>query len=95
MGKLSGGNYPGGNHPGGKCPRTQGQVSGFQNLVKLLNLLSELGSSIFWGTTSQIFGPKWRRFNTIMSRIDVFSLKMSFRTQIVITFCYIKNLCHH
>ena len=36
----------------------QGQVSGFQNLIKLLNSFSELDSLIFWGTIFHIFGPK-------------------------------------
>ena len=36
----------------------QGQVSGFQNLIKLLNSFSELDSLIFWGTLFHIFGPK-------------------------------------
>ena len=38
----------------------QGQVSGFQNLIKLLNSFSELDSLIFWGTIFHIFGPKCR-----------------------------------
>ena len=36
----------------------QGQVSGFQNLIQLLNSFSELDSLIFWGTLFHIFGPK-------------------------------------
>ena len=36
----------------------QGQVSGFQNLIKLLNSFSKLHSLIFWGTLFHIFGPK-------------------------------------
>ena len=36
----------------------QGQVSGFQNLIKLLNSFSELDSLIFWGAIFHIFGPK-------------------------------------
>ena len=36
----------------------QGQVSGFQNLIKLLNLFSELDSLILWGTILHIFDPK-------------------------------------
>ena len=36
----------------------QGQVSGFQNLIKLLNSFSELDSLIFWGTLFHIFGAK-------------------------------------
>ena len=38
----------------------QGQVSGFQNLIKLLNSFSELDSLIFCGATFHIFGPKCR-----------------------------------
>ena len=38
----------------------QGQVSDFQNLIKLLNSFSELDSLIFWDTTFYIFGPKCR-----------------------------------
>ena len=38
----------------------QGQVSDFQNLIKLLNSFSELDSVIFWGTIFYIFGPKCR-----------------------------------
>ena len=37
-----------------------GQVSGFQNLIKLLNSFSELDSLIFWGTLFRTFGPKCR-----------------------------------
>ena len=36
----------------------QGQVSCFQNLIKLLNSFSELDSLIFWDTIFHIFGPK-------------------------------------
>ena len=36
----------------------QGQVSGVQKLITLLNSFSELGSLIFWGTMFHIFGPK-------------------------------------
>ena len=36
----------------------QGQVSGFQNLIKLLNSFSELDSLILWGTILHIFDPK-------------------------------------
>ena len=39
----------------------QGQVSGFQNLIKLLNSFSELESLIFWRTMFHIFGPKCRK----------------------------------
>ena len=38
----------------------QGQLSGFQNVIKLLNSFSELDSLIFWGTIFYIFGPKFR-----------------------------------
>ena len=38
----------------------QGQVSGFQNLIKFLNSFSELNSLIFWSTIFHIFGPKCR-----------------------------------
>ena len=38
----------------------QEQVSGYQNLIKLLNSFSELDSLIFWGTILHIFGPKCR-----------------------------------
>ena len=37
----------------------QGQVSGFQKLIKLLNSFSELDSLIFCGTIFHIFGPKY------------------------------------
>ena len=37
----------------------QGQVSGFQNLIKLLNSFSELESIIFW-YIFHIFDPKCR-----------------------------------
>ena len=33
----------------------QGQVSGFQNLIKLFNLFSELDSLIFWVTIYSLF----------------------------------------
>ena len=38
----------------------QGQVLGFQNLIKLLNSFSELDSLIFRGTIFHIFDPKCR-----------------------------------
>ena len=38
----------------------QGQVSGFQNLIKFLNSFSELDSLIFRGTIFDIFCPKYR-----------------------------------
>ena len=38
----------------------QGQVSDFQNLIKLFNSFSELDSLIFWGTIFHIIGPKCR-----------------------------------
>ena len=37
----------------------QGQVSGFQNFIKLLNSFTELDSLIFWSTIFHIFGPKY------------------------------------
>ena len=37
----------------------QGQVSGFQNLIELLNSFSELDSLIFWDTIFHIFDPKY------------------------------------
>ena len=33
----------------------QGQVSSFQNFIKLLNWFSELDSLVFWGTIFHIF----------------------------------------
>ena len=38
----------------------QRQVSGFQNLIKLLNSCSELDSQIFWGIIFHIFDPRCR-----------------------------------
>ena len=38
---------------------SQGHISGFQNVIELLNSFGELDSQIFWGTTFHIFGPKY------------------------------------
>ena len=38
----------------------QGQVSGFQNLIKLLNSFSELDYLIFWDIIFHIFAPNCR-----------------------------------
>ena len=74
----------------------EGQVSGFQNLITF--------EFVYWIRFSKILGHYipyfWylmsHRLNVIMSRFDVFSLKMnSFIRQIVMKFFYFQSFRHY